>query len=85
MEPRSVFDGVCYLRARLFAAFCVDSCERLDVKTNEIFLVEHGVCTSAYMVSFVDYLVAIPESAEDMKFRQFGFAFLIPTVCCLVS
>ena len=37
MEPRSVLDRVCCLRARSLAAFSMDSNELLDVKTNEFF------------------------------------------------
>ena len=37
MEPRSVLGCVCYLRARSFAAFSLDSYELLDVKTNDFF------------------------------------------------
>ena len=90
MERGCFLDPVCYLRARSVAAFSVDSYELLDVKTNEFFLVEHGVSTSAerhpcYMGSLVDYLVGIGESAGDMKLRRFCLASLIPTVCCLVS
>ena len=37
MEPRSVFGRVCYQRARLVAAFLVDSNRLPRVKTNENF------------------------------------------------
>ena len=80
---------VCYQRARSDAAFSVDSNELLHVKTHEFFRWSMGhlhpqkrhLC---YMRSFVDYLVAIGESAGDMKLRQICFPSLIPTICWLV-
>ena len=90
MEPRSVLGRVCYLRARSVAAFSVGSYELLDVKTKEFIWWSMGYLHPQkrhprYMGSFVDYLVAIRETAGDMKLRQFCFASLIPTVCWLVS
>ena len=43
MEPRSVSDCVCCLRARLVAPFSVDSNEVLDVKTNDFFCGARGI------------------------------------------
>ena len=89
MEPRSVLGRVCYQRARSVAAFSVDSNKLLHVKTREFFWWSMGYLHPQkrhlrYMRSFVDYLVAIRESAGDMKLRQFCFPSLNPTVCWLV-
>ena len=89
MEPRSVFGRVCYQRARSVASFSVDPKELLHVKTHEFFSWSMAYLHPQkrhprYMGSFVDYLVAIRESAGEMKFRQFCFASLIPTGCWLV-
>ena len=37
MDPRSVLDRVCFLRARSVGAFSVDSYKLLYVKTHEFF------------------------------------------------
>ena len=72
MEPRSVLGRVCYQRARSVAAFSVDSNELLHVKTHEFVWYSMAYLHPQkrhlrYGRSFVDYLVAIQESAEDMK------------------
>ena len=81
---------MCYQRARSVAAFSVDSNRLLHIKTNNFFWWSMGYLHPRKrhprnMGSFVDYLVAIRGSAGEMKLRQFCSAFLIPTVCSLVS